>query len=189
MVMRMKMSRARLMSRWPTGTGLALLLACVAPISGAMAQTETASANMPVIFKLVQTCAINLNAVLAFGAFDAAQLTTTRTAQGSIRINCTNGTPWFTSASTGLYPDGSGNRRMRSSIKTANAFMLPYTLHTTAGGAAYPTTTGTPGSGPSAGTGNGANQIVTIYGQIPAITGKLPAADTYTDTVVVTLNW
>jgi spore coat protein U-like protein len=157
-----------------------------------MAWGAQASSNLPVRFKLIPACSITLGSAMDFGSFNAEDLAAGRSAEGSVKVNCGNGTPWFVSVNTGLNPDGTGLRRMRSGVATSSAYTMPYKIYTSAAataGTEFPTSTGTPGAGASGGTGNGGDQTLKLYGRIAPYTGTLPKADLYSDTIVVTLNW
>jgi spore coat protein U-like protein len=136
----------------------------------------TANANLGVSASVAATCAITTSAV-AFGAYSGTQIDAT----GTVTANCVIGTPWTIGLGAGA---GSGatvsNRKMTSGANT-----LPYALYSDAG---HSQNWGnTIGTDTLAGTGTGGTDGHTVYGRLP--TGSVPAAGSYTDTVVATINF
>lgn len=97
---------------------------------------------------------------------------------GTLTITCTDGTDYTVALDNGLHVTGGTQRRMAS---TAGVF-INYNLYQDA---ARDTTWG---SGGNALTGTGAAVPLIVYGRVPA-TGLTPAADTYNDTVTMTVTW
>jgi spore coat protein U-like protein len=108
----------------------------------------------------------------------------------TITAKCTNSTPYSIGLGSGLNASGS-QRRMQLG---ATGNYVTYNLYTDSGySQAWSTTTSTTsctgGSGScDLGTGTGANQNYTVYGQVPAQQAPV-AAGTYSDTVVVTVTY
>jgi spore coat protein U-like protein len=147
--------------------GLALLAAVFVAPSAAFAGTSTA--NMNVSITISSGCTISVSDI-NFGSVAATVLSTALTStasQGgllSYQCGVTGTTPALT-AGNGLY--NAGGNRMKGSL---GAF-IPYSLN-------LPTV--------AAFTGNA--QTAQITATIPA-QAVLPAADTYTDAVVLTLTY
>ena len=140
------------------------------------ASAGSANANLGVSASIAATCTISTSAV-AFGAYAGTEVDAT----GTVTANCINGTAWTIGLGAG---NGTGattsNRKM-----TAGANTLGYALFSDAG---RTTNWGNNvGTDTIAGTGTGGSQNQTVYGAIP--TGSLPAAGSYTDTVVATINF
>jgi spore coat protein U-like protein len=136
----------------------------------------TANANLGVSASVAATCAITTSAV-AFGAYSGTQIDAT----GTVTANCVIGTPWNIGLGAGT---GTGatvsNRKMTSGANT-----LPYALYSDAG---HSQNWGnTIGTDTLTGTGTGGTDGHTVYGRIA--TGSVPAAGSYTDTVVATITF
>lgn len=99
----------------------------------------------------------------------------------TMSVTCTSGAPYSVKLNAGANPSSAGDvdtRRMKSS----GTDYVSYNLYSdSAGGTTWENTTGV------ARTGTGSAETITVYGRIPAQT--TPAADTYTDTVTVTLTY
>ncbi|WP_160126083.1 spore coat U domain-containing protein [Serratia sp. Z4] len=99
---------------------------------------------------------------------------------GTLSLTCTTGTDYTVALDNGLNVTSGTQRRMAS---TAGAF-ISYNLYqdvarTTAWGS---------GANALTGTGTGAAVPLVVYGRVPAA-GSTPAADTYNDTVTMTVTW
>ncbi len=103
-------------------------------------------------------------------------------ATSSITVNCTSGTVWSLSLSSGA----SGNFATRHLLIGTEGFM--YNLYTDAGHINI-WGDGTNGSITVGGTGTGADQVNTVYGRIFSGQSPLPGAGTYSDTITVTLTY
>ena len=107
----------------------------------------------------------------------------------TITVQATNTTPY--SIGLGLGSNASGSQRRVRNGATAN--YINYNLYTdSARSNAWSTSTSTTSctSGASTcilGTGTGLSQNITVYGRVPA--QSVPAAGTFTDTVVVTVTF
>jgi spore coat protein U-like protein len=152
---------------------LAAALCAVGGIATA-ASAGTATANLGVSASVAATCTISATPV-AFGAYSGSQLDAT----GSVTANCVTGTAWTIGLGAG---NGSGatdsSRKMTSGANT-----LGYALYSDAGR----TTNWGNSTGTISGTGTGGSQNNTVYGRIPS--GTPPAAGSYTDTIVATINF
>ena len=149
---------------------------CAAAGLASAASAGSATANLGVSASIAATCTISTSAV-AFGAFAGTQVDAT----GTVTANCITGTAWTIGLGTGT---GTGattsNRKMTSGANTLGYQLFSDSTRTTNWGNAIGTDT-------LAGTGTGASQNQTVYGRIP--TGSVPAAGSYSDTVVATINF
>ncbi len=108
---------------------------------------------------------------------------------GTITVQATNTTPYSIGLGNGANASGS-QRRVR---KGATSSFINYNLYTNAGRTQAWTTTTSPssctdGAGSCVlGTGTGLSQNITVYGRVPP--QSVPAAGTFTDTVVVTVTF
>jgi len=149
---------------------------CAAAGIASAASAGSATANLGISASVAATCTISTSAV-AFGAYSGAQVD----ASGTVTANCVIGTPWTIGLGTGT---GTGattsNRKMTSGANTLSYALFSDSTRTTNWGNAIGTDT-------VAGTGTGASQNQTVYGRIAA--GTVPAAGSYSDTVVATINF
>lgn len=148
---------------------------CAAAGIASAASAGSATANLGVSASIAATCSISTSAV-AFGAYSGSIVDAT----GTITANCINGTAWTIALGTGT---GSGATTSLRKM-TSGANTLAYQLFSDS---ARTTNWGNSGGETVAGTGTGASQNQTVYGRIPA--GTIPAAGSYTDTVVATINF
>jgi len=143
--------------------------------------TYTANFVVPSVCTQVSTTTVN------FGNIAAATTVPTggTPATGAVAVQCNQGAPY--SVYLGNGSNFTTTRRMKS-----GAAFLPYQLyqdsaHTIAWSATGVGTVG--GSGGVNGIGSGSNQTLTVYALIPAGTAVPATTGTYTDTVVVTVNY
>ena len=126
----------------------------------------------------VQTCALPISN-LNFGTVGilSANFDSTNT----VTVKCSNSTPYNIGLNEG---NGTGAtvaaRKMTSGAKTVTYSLYQNSGRTTVWG-------NTIGSNIVTGTGTGSNQVLTVFGRVPAQTTPTPA--TYTDTVVVTVTY
>jgi len=166
-------------AKWPLNRfllGLALG-GFAAALSGSGVDAATANATFTVTANVVTTCSVvdnNLN----FGNYTTALLTGTTT----ISATCTVGTPYTLGLDQGAFPGATVTTR---GMTGPGVTPLDYGLFQDAG---HTINWGnTPGVDTVAGTGNGASQPVTVFGQIPA--AQSPAPGSYSDTITVTLTF
>jgi len=149
---------------------------CAAAGIASAASAGSATANLGVSASIAATCTISTSAV-AFGAYSGSIVDAT----GTVTANCINGTPWTIGLGAGT---GSGattsSRKMTSGANTLTYQLFSDSTRSTNWG-------NSAGVDTVAGTGTGASQNQTVYGRIPA--GTVPAAGSYTDTVVATINF
>lgn len=160
--------------RMMTGLGV---LAGVALAGGSASATTNVQSTFGVQLVVTAQCVINSTALLDFGSNGVinANIDTS----SPLKVQCTNSTPYNVALNKGTSAGGTiTQRKLISSGATIN-----YNLYTdVAGGTLW----GDDTTGVSlGGTGNGAEQTITIYGRIPAQTTAAPG--TYGDTVTVTV--
>jgi spore coat protein U-like protein len=137
----------------------------------------TTPSTMDVTTTVQATC-LNTVTPLAFGVYTGALSQITAT----ITVTCTNTTPYAVGLSAGLAPSATVTTRALTGPASA---LLNYTLTSDAG---YSVNWGvTSGTDTVAGTGNGAGQAITVYGQEAA--GQYVAPGTYTDTITATVTY
>lgn len=148
------------------------------PCPGPLNDEQTTSTSFTVTATVLTTCTVsatNMN----FGS--VAALSSNVDASSSLTARCTNGTPYNVGLSVG---NGVGatvaNRKMTSGGSTVSYSLYSNSGRTTVWG-------NTVGADTVGGTGTGNNQVLTVYGRVPAQT--TPAAATYTDTIVVTVTY
>lgn len=162
-------------ARWLCVSGV--LAAGVASIPQAGAATATSTFNVTMTIQGQCTVASTTN--LQFGA--AGVLTSQITATSTIGVQCTNTTPY----NVGLDPGSATGATVTSRKMTGGAATVNYALYRDSG---YTQNWGqTIATDTVSGTGNGAVQNLTVYGQVPAQTTPAPGA--YTDTVKVTVTY
>jgi spore coat protein U-like protein len=159
------------------GFGLAVALCAVLGLwDGARAATATTS--FTVTATVLASCAVSATN-MAFGTYTPSAASP---ATSTITVTCTNGTTY------GVLLDGGQAASMTArKMKDSASDLLPYGLYTTSG---YTTVwgDGTGTTGKNTGTGNGAAQPYTVYGNITA--GQYVAPSTsYTDTINVTVSY
>jgi spore coat protein U-like protein len=168
----------------PTGSGPAtvtfygLITAGQAVVPGTYTDTlSTATTTFTVSATIAKACSVSATN-LAFGAYSGALVKSTST----VSVNCTNSTPYNVGLNAGQATGATvTNRSMTGPAKA----LLHYQLFSNSG---YTTNWGnTVGTDTLAGSGNGAVQPLTVYGQIPAV--QLAAPGSYTDTIIVSVTY
>lgn len=137
------------------------------------------TATFDVSMKIVADCTIAA-AGMDFGQ-NQGVLATAVTAQSNINVTCTNTTPYNVGLSAGTGTGSSGTNRFLSGTG-ANTGTVKFNLYQTPGSGSWGNTQGTD---TYSGTGNGALQTLTVYGEVPVQT--TPAPDTYKSTVTATV--
>jgi len=174
---------------------LALFIAVTGLALAATAQAipRSITGTMNVSTTILVPCTVS-TAPLNFGGYDGSAA---KYVNSTITVNCPNGTPYRIDIDKGFNTIGtSGNpRRVKTGTATATlSNTILYLLYKTTNfvisdewgdnGATYCTTCPTVPTGKSA-TGTGADQVHTVYGVLWTTT----TAGTYSDTVVVTVNY
>jgi spore coat protein U-like protein len=141
------------------------------------AAAATASNSLSVSATVQATCTVTA-ATMAFGNYTG----TAANATSAVSVTCTNATPYTVGLSAGAASSATVNARKMTGPA---AGLLSYSLFSD------PSRTlnwgQTPGSDTVKGTGNGAVQALTVYGQAPA--GQHLAPGPYTDTVIATITY
>jgi spore coat protein U-like protein len=148
------------------------------PTPGTYTDTISSATTTFTVTVVVQaTCTISASA-LAFGTYTTALASSNST----VSVSCTNTTPYNVGLNAGTATGATVTNR---SMVGPGSALLHYSLfsnstHTTNWGNTIGTDTVT-------GTGNGAVQGLTVYGQIPA--GQRPTPGNYTDTITATVTY
>jgi spore coat protein U-like protein len=138
---------------------------------------STATTSFPVTAIISPSCTITANP-LTFGNYSGLLLNSTST----IFVSCSKATPYNVGLNAGASTGATVTHRSMTGPVSAN---LNYQLFSDSG---HTTNWGnTVGTDTVAGTGNGAAQSLTVYGQIPA--GQLVRPGSYTDTITATLTY
>jgi spore coat protein U-like protein len=142
----------------------------------AVAQTDPATTTFGVSATVLKDCIVSATA-LAFGNYTGA----VNNAQSTVTVTCTNTTTYTVGLGPGLATGATVTTRQMQN----GAVLLPYALysdstHTTNWG-------NTSATNWVSGTGNGAAQPLTVYGQIAALQYVTPGS--YTDTIAVTVTY
>jgi len=156
-------------------------------LGAAIAQAGTATANLTVQMTITASCAINA-ATLTFPSTAGTSLTSAAvTANTTVSVTCTNGSPYSIGMGQGNNYSGGSNRMVSSGN------YLPYGLYVDSG-YTHPWTTGASNSSCTVandcylGTGTGSAQSVPIYGQVPT-TATAPTPGAYADAVLMTVTY
>lgn len=142
------------------------------------ALAATTTGNLPVNATVAAACIFGNITSVNFGNYTGVL----NNAIGGIEVNCTNGTPYTISLGPGTFLAATTTTRRMTGTPSGN---LAYALFRDAGrtlnwGNVIGTDT-------VAGTGTGAVQANTVYGQIAA--GLTPVAGSYNDTVLITITY
>lgn len=150
----------------------------------------TASANFQVTLNITGACTLAANP-LDFGTKQGG-ITVNLDASSTLTPNCTSGQAYSIGLNNGV---GSGaTASVRKMTNSADNSTVDYTLYTNSGRTAVwdnnCTTVPNPGASTNCigGTGTGSNQVVTVYGRVPATQTSVTVGQ-YVDTVVATLTF
>ena len=139
--------------------------------------TGTVTTSMPVTATVQPNCLIS-SSNLAFGTYTGSVLNST----SNISVTCTNTTPYNVGLSAGT---GSGATDTNRKMTGPGGATLGYAMYSNA---AHTSNWGNNvGVSTLAGTGTGAVQSLTVYGQIPA--GEWVHQGNYTDTIIATITY
>lgn len=159
-----------------------------------VSHAATVNGNLGVTAVVGAGCQVNnsnvVAGVVAFGTLNFGSINTlnaqnidaqtTGSGNGSIEMECSNGTSFTISLDNGLH-FASGSRAM---VNAGNAAMfLPYVLYQNAA-RTVPWTN----ASPLTGTANGSPQTYSVYGRIPGGQTGI-SSGTYNDTVQVVISW
>jgi spore coat protein U-like protein len=163
----------------------ALMVAALLP--PATVQAGTATANLAVSITITASCTVNA-ATLTFTSTPGTSLTAAAvTGNSTMTVNCTNTSPYSIGIGQGSNYSGGSNRMVSGSN------FLPYGLYVDSG-YTHPWTAGATNSTCATandcylGTGNGGQQTINIYGQVPT-TATAPTPGTYSDMVTMTVTY
>lgn len=159
-------------------TGFGFL--AVVPLLPGSAAAQTATDSFTVQIQITSECLINSASTLDFGA--SGVLSAAVAATSEIIVQCTSGTTYNVGLNAGLGAGATVAARLMTGPASATVTYSLYTdvAHTDVWG-------NTIGTDTVSGTGTGAAQTYTVYGQVPA--QSTPAAGTYSDTVTVTVTY
>jgi len=138
------------------------------------------TATFDVTMKIIEDCTI-ATAPLDFGQSQGV-LATTVTGNTTISVVCTNTTPYNLGLNAGTGTGSNGTTRYMSGQAAGNTGTVQFNLYQTSGSGVWGNTQGTNTRG---GTGSGAAQTITVYGEVPA--QNTPAPDTYRSTITATV--
>lgn len=127
---------------------------------------------------VTNNCFINTT-TLAFGPGNRV-LTSAVRAMGSVQVRCTANNPYRIALNGGTVTSNVAARKMRNAVTGET---IRYSISAALDGA--PWGDGTAGTSTVTGTGTGANQVIRIYGLVPA--QATPSPGEYKDTVMATL--
>lgn len=183
------MSRSHVVRNWTVGSLAAG--AIVASITPA-AHAATATGSFQVQIEIQKSCTVTAGAGSDINVGSVASTATNSAGSNTISVTCTKSTPYFIglapSAANGGTNSGSGAMASTGGV-AGNTDKVSYQLRSTAGtsGTVWgnTATTSTVGNG-VAGTGNGSAQSHTVYATVPSANYT---ADSYADTVTVTVNY
>jgi spore coat protein U-like protein len=158
---------------------LAAAVACLAlALTPNPAAASTATTTFTVSASVTATCLISAT-TLSFGNYAFAATP----ASSTISVTCTNGTTYNVGLNAGLASGATVTSRQMAG--TVAGSLLNYGLFKDSG---HATNWGdTVGTDTVAGTGNGAAQSLTVYGQIPATQYVAPGS--YSDTITATITY
>ncbi|WP_400767134.1 spore coat U domain-containing protein [Methylosinus sporium] len=139
-------------------------------------EAATVTTTFTVSANVTSNCVVSALPML-FGNYNGAVNQTT----SAITVSCTNGTAYTVGLSKGLYGASTTTRQMKAA---GSAALLNYSLFSNAG---YSVNWDDVAPGWVSGTGTGAPQILTVYGEIPA--GQYSTPDAYSDTITVTVTY
>jgi spore coat protein U-like protein len=158
-------------------TTAAVLVSAIAPMDAQATTTTTAS--IAVTANVLSSCGVTA-LPLTFGIYSPTQSTNT-TAQTTVVVTCTNGTPY----NVGLDAGAGSGATVASRKLTSGSNLLNYSLYSDTG---YSTVWGnTIGTNTVTGTGSGLSQTINVYGSVTAL--QAVPAGSYTDSVTVSLTY
>jgi len=167
-------NRRRFRRLFSFGVGLGVLAFIDSP-AGASIVTNTFTATITV----QASCLVVSTNTLSFGT--QGLLTANTDASATFDVQCTTTTPYNVGLNAGTTAGGTVTTR----LMTSGSATVSYKMYSNAG---RTTNWGnTVGTDTVSGTGNGAQQTLTVYGRVPVQT--TPAAATYNDTVTITVTY
>ncbi|MFM9863467.1 MAG: spore coat U domain-containing protein [Micropepsaceae bacterium] len=155
------------------------IVCAAAIVATPVAIAATATTTFQVTATVLSVCTVSATN-LAFGNYDASSGTPNDNTS-TVTVRCSNTTPYTVALNA-----GTGTGATVAVRRMTGGSTLDYSMYTTAGR----TTVwgdGTLATVTQAGTGNGANQALTVFGRIT--TGQFVAAGAYTDTITATVTY
>lgn len=157
----------------------AIVIAALPGFAGAAVYSQNKQASFDVTMKIVADCSISASGI-DFGQKPGV-LTQAITASSAINVTCTNTTPYNVGLNEGTGTGSTGTTRYMSGTGT-NTSTVKFNLYQAPGSTPWGNTQGTDTMG---GTGTGAAQTLTVYGEIPA--QAAPTPDSYKSTITATV--
>lgn len=152
---------------------------CLAAISGPAMAVSTQQTTFKVTADVTASCTIAA-ADLDFAAYDPGGSAVP--GQSSITVHCTNGTTWNVGLNAGVF---SGATTSTRKMTGPGSFALAYGLFTDS---AHTTSWGNiVGTDTESGTGTGIDQVLNVYGLVPA--SQNVGAGHYEDTITATVTF
>jgi len=142
------------------------------------ANAATATGAFNVTLTLNAQCTVSNANNLTFGTVGLLSGPVNQTS--TFQVTCTNATPYTVGLNAGQYPSGAQRQML-------NASTTQYVAYNLYQDSAYSTPWGNASGVWESGTGTGAAQSFTVYGQVPAQT--TPPPGTYSDTVTITVTY
>ena len=156
-----------------------LLVVALGVVAAQEAEASVTNGSLSVNLEIQGACTLSGTSAVGFGT--QGVLTANADATGSLAVQCTSRTPYAVSLDAGA---GTGAttalRRLTSGAATVDYALYRDSSRTLAWG-------NTPGTDTVAGTGNGGNQTLKVYGRVPPQAS--PAPGSYADTVNVTVTY
>lgn len=162
----------------------ALLMAIGGVANAATNQTDTANFNVTIT--ILKLCDVHTTAPTDMAFATPTDLTTAINQTSTITVKCTPTTAYSIGLNAGTASGATVSSRKMTG-QTTNTFNVPYGLYTDTGRTLNWNDAG--GSGLPSGTGNGAAQTYTVYGQVPASSIATASPQAYKDTVQVTVTY
>jgi spore coat protein U-like protein len=164
-----------------TRFAVSAVVAAILPALSSAADYSNGSktANFDVTMTIVADCTIAASGI-NFGQSQGV-LATAVSATSNISVTCTNTTPYNVGLNAGTGAGSNGTTRYMSG-SGANPGGILFNLYQSAGATPWGNSQG---SDTMAGTGTGAVQTLTVYGEIPA--QATPAPDAYKSTITATV--
>lgn len=164
------------------------LLALAVAASPLAADAANTTANFGVQLTVQNSCTLaagNTASDIDFGTV-TGNITADRDASTTLTVNCNNGALYHVGLNDGLNASG-GQRRLTNA--TTGQF-VNYDLYTDASRTNRWGVTAAGGTATDAdGTGNNANQTLTVYGRVPGAPLQSVGAGVYNDTITATIEF
>ena len=162
----------------------AALIASGLLLAGLPGQAATATAPIGVSATFTTSCNVSGGTINFGSAIDPTSAAVPIDASTSLTVICSATTPYSVALNAGVNAGGNSNfsaRSIKNGLNSLGYQLYSDVLHSTIWGDGTSTSTVTPG------VGTGSNQLMTVYGRLPSVTGAVPGA--YTDTVTVTVTY